>query len=769
MRKLRIGNKLVLSVVTTTVALTTVGICLNLKNTSSDPLRYNQAVDAKAYAANKEKSQPINLFPHNYHSMDFEYQQIYWLDVSRENIHDLVWKNNEFVPYHFYEKNSYLSKDITLDRFNNLFYPKNTVVSIWSKNATEGAPFTEDGTFKDQSVYTKWTSQNGFAYISSLEDPFDTQEEREAYKKTHNDYDVKLEEYTKANSFLNAFGGNRDVAEYFFSGIKNLGNDGKGITDNETVDGKYINIETAKVTKYSIQQFVNWLIKNSSTRGEIELDFSQLYLTDLDRDNSVLALLNPQLWEYLLVSCYDAENDYLTRISKIDLSYNNLRAIPNIASIRNKTDSDWFWEDRDDSLYIGETPLIGYHTGGMNKICEGSVGLITSRQADGYFYGIDLSNNNLTYFDFSAYNPYDRQMAGDGWVDAEGYGKMQSLKGYSTGNSRVPSMLTLVKCRYEDFADVYDLEIITDPSKLKPKSEELIGINLDYNRLPWIMMNPLVNQDDPNYVWWRPMLNSWYGLKPGQIAEWFGLDLPDYILTCARAYMTYTIANYRSNAIDGMLTILEYIFGFGTYQLDGINWSDKEIYNYVVLNGDSYGRNLMENKTPSSIDFDEAKQLFSKYVIPFINVGQLTSFPINRILIEADVIRVGPTITEDMFMSDGSNGAFQVPIKFNAARIKYLPDSFEITDDSSLNDLATKIFSTIGINHFTYENLPGFVKEYSVAIGVSVGLTSVALLIVLAFIIRLIVNVRHQYEYRRNELDNELVDNKKKKAKKKGK
>ena len=81
----------------------------------------------------------------------------------------------------------------------------------------------------------------------------------------------------------------------------------------------------------------------------------------------------------------------------------------------------------------------------MNKICEGSVGLITSRQADGYFNGIDLSNNNLTYFDFNAYNPWDNEL--DDW--GEGYGKKQSLNPAtaSTGNGRVPSLLTLVKCR----------------------------------------------------------------------------------------------------------------------------------------------------------------------------------------------------------------------------------------------------------------------------------------------------------------------------------
>ena len=762
MRKLRMSNKIILTAAAIGITGASVGICLTTKNVSYSPLHYSQEVDAERYAQGKEKSQPINLFPHNYHSLDFDYQKLYWLDITRENIHDLVYDTSttEFNPYHV------SADDLTLDRFTNLFYPSNTIISLWNKGSTiddEGKPYSGEGLFKEQSVITSWTSQNGFAYISDINEPFDTQSERDEYKKWHTQaqYDTMLEKYNKANSFLNVFGGNRDVAQYFFSGIKTYGNNSKGIKDDEQVDNQYINIETAKFTRYSIQQFVNWLIANSSTRGEIELDFSQLYLTDLDRDNSVLALLNPQLWEYLLLSCYDEETTYTTKISKIDLSYNNLRAIPNIASIRNKKDTDWFWEDSDGELHIGYDEAT-YHVGGMNKICEGSVGILDSAQADGYFDGIDLSHNNLTYFDFSAYNPYDETI--EGW--GEGYGKKQSLIDSTKGSSRVPSVATLVKCRYEDYADVYDIDVIMDPSILKPKSENLIGVNIDYNRLPWILMNPLVNENDANYVWWRPMLESWFGLKIKEIAELIGLNLPDYILTCARAYLTYTVANYRSDAIDGMLAVLEYIFGLGTYQVDGINWTDQEIYNYINLNEDSFGRDLMIEKTSSGISLKEVQQLYDKYIRKFISVGQLTSFPLDRSLVDADVIKISPRLDTKNYTSDDITGTFEIPLVFELARIEYLPDSFAIDEDTSLNDLATRIFNTISINHFTFINVPGFVKDYAPAIGVSAGLTAVMLLIMIIVIIRLITNIRHQYEYRRNELGAELVTNKKKKAKK---
>ena len=766
MKKIKLGSKILLISATAAVAGATVGICCFAGTKSSNPLQYNQEVDAKVYAANKDKKQSFDYFPHNYHSMDYQYQKLYWLDISRENIHDPVYNETaptKFEPYH-------LDKDDhTLDRFTNLFYPEDTIVSIWTQNATkddEGKAYTAEGTFKDQSVLTNWTSQNGFAYISDFDIAFDTQSERDDYKKNHTqeDYDAMLAKYNSANSFLNAFGGNRNVAQYFFSGIKAYANDGLGIKEEETVDGKVVNIENAKLTKYSIQKFVDLLIKESSTRGEITLDFSQLYLTDLDRDNSVLALLNPQLWEYLLTSCIDKETSYTTKITKIDLSYNNLRAVPNLASIRDKTDEDWFWEDYSGELGIGHSTLGEHTEGGMNKVCEGSVGLISSPQQDGYFDGIDLSNNNLTYFDFNAYNPWDSTRGNWG----EGYGKMQELKEAGSGSSRVPGIITLVKCRYNSFEDVYNFDYILDPSELKPKDDKLIGINLDYNRLPWIMMNPLVNADDENYVWWRPMLHSWYGFKLGQILpEWLGIDLPDYILTCARAYLTYTIANYRGSGIDSVLTILEYIFGLGTYQLDGVNWTDKEIYNYINMNADDFGRNLMLKRTSGSVTLSEAWQLFDRYIGEFLKIGQLMSFPLNKSLVDADVIGIKPKIIGNQYTSDSISGLFEIPISYQLARIKYLPDSFELKDDTSLNQLATKIFSTIGINQFIFIDVPGFVKDYSSAIGVSVGISAVILAIIIIAVIRLIANIRHQYEYRLTELDTELsVDDKKKKTKK---
>ena len=584
-------------------------------------------------------------------------------------------------------------------------------------------------------------------------------------KESITKYNETLEKYNKANSFLNFFCCNR--------GIQHMANGGDGIGEKETVDGQTINIETAKITKHAIDQFIYWLVSSSSIKGAISFDFSQLYLKDLDRDNSILALLNPRLWEYILKACY--ENG--TRIASVDLSYNNLRIVPNFASIRNWDDSDWFWDDLDGTLGIGYgsgESALDPHYGGMNKVGEVSVGLLTSPpQTDGYFDGIDLSHNNLTYFDYSGYNPWNRSLD-LGWSndpDSNMYfGKEESLKrntGANAGNARVPSLTTLVKCRYESFEDVYDIFVITDPSKLKPKDDELIGVNIDYNRLPWLLMNPLCEENDPNYVWWRPMLESWYGLKIHDLLEPFGINLPNYILTCARAYLTYTVANYNSENIDSAISILEYVFGLGTYQIDGVNWTTKEAYNYIVENADGYGRSILSSNKATDIKVSETVQMCDKYLSNFINVGQLCSFTFNKKLVDPSPISIYPHFETGRYTSNGIGGELLLPIRFQLARISYLPNSFDINDDISINELATKIFNTININYISFVTVSGFVKDYAAGIGVAVGLSAFALIVIIIVLVRVVANIRHQYEYRRNELGAELSQNEKQKKIKK--
>ena len=793
MKKIRIANKILIGCAAATAIASATAICFTVGSNNNDPLRYKQEVNASKYAASATKEdQTFISFPHNYHSMDYEYQKYYWVDVSRENIKDPQWdptlgEEGRFVATHFHQPAEGETLDVTLDRFTNLFYPKNTIVSIFDKDATaddEGKAYTGEGLYKDQSVLTSWTSQNGFAYISQLiDEPFDTEIERKAYKEKYPDkYDVMVENYKHANTFINVFGGNRDVAQYFFSGIKVMSNEGKGLAENETLDGQVITFETAKVTKSSINKFAQWLIKSAKSEDLITLDFSQLFLKDLDRDNSILSLLNPQLWDNLMTYMQGSDSEEDPRpqkyISKIDLSYNNLRVVPNIASIRNKTDTDWFWE----TVKVNKGVEESEHSG-MNHIYVEANGPIPgglaplAYQQDGYFDGIDLSHNNLTYFDYNAYNPWNEEYDSTTGLILITDGKSNYLKGYKdNASNRTPSLATLVKCRYDEYKT--PIEYLLDPTELKPKEDKFIGINLDYNHLTWIMMHPLSKyaenwkpeeHNGEPYVWWMPMLKSWLGIALKDIGELVEVGLPDYVFSYVRSYITYSTCITKTNVLEGAIPVLEYVLGLGAYQNDATNYTEKEIYNYIMCNSDSFGRELLEKDKASQVTNDDTMKLRDSYLQEFMYKGQLISFPLDKYLTDVSIFQVNPTFVCHLTTSDDLDGVDSIPIKFGLARIQYLPETLNVSDETSLNDIATKLFSTVAINYHTTFNIPGFIKDYTAAIGVGVGLGCFVLLIIIIAIIKLISNVKHQFEYRENELKGQLDEKTEKQAKKKRK
>ena len=735
MRKIRLANKILIGIVTTASVATVAAVCFTANKIPYDPLMFQDEVNVRAYTnGNERQSDSFISFPHNYHSMDFKYQKLYWVDVTRENVKDLVYKNSAFEVAH---KDTSDTPDVTQDRFNNLFYPKNTIISLYDKNATnEGDAYTGTGEFADYSVLTKWSSQNGFAYISEYVDvPFDTESERTAYKNSHTlaEYNAMVEYYDKANTFLNVFAGSREVAQYFFSGVNYMSNGGAGhgLKKNETLNGEVISIENAKLTKSSIIKFADWLIWQSTSQ-DIVLDLSQLYLKDLDRDNSILALLNPQLWDTLITYMQSQSK----QISKIDLSYNNLRVVPNIASIRNKTDDDWYWH---------ELQVEGHAA--MNNVYY-EAGILEEINQDGYFDGIDLSHNSLTYYDFNAFNNY---------ADKEAY-----LIDPADGINRTPSLSTLVKCRYDSYEDVYDVDVITEPWTLKPKEDKLIGVNLDYNHLTWIMMNPLAEFTHQHPVWWMSMLDSWPGLKLKDI-PFIGESLPDYVLSSARAFLTYSTSITRSNILDGVIPMLEYALGLGAYQNDAVNYTSKEIYNYIMNNADDYGKKLMANKSSNQVTNAEIGQLYNKYIEKFITTGKLLSCPLNMELVDIDLFKIKPRFVTWQNASDSIGGIVYTEILWGFARTKYLPEELIVDDSTSLNDIATKLFNCVAINYHTMLEVPGFVKDYSAAIGVGVGLGVFALAIIVIAVIKLITNVKHQFEYRENELNSDLNKENKKK------
>ncbi|MCF0233181.1 MAG: hypothetical protein HUJ63_13230 [Enterococcus sp.] len=55
-----------------------------------------------------------------------------------------------------------------------------------------------------------------------------------------------------------------------------------------------------------------------------------------------------------------------------------------------------------------------------------------------------------------------------------------------------------------------------------------------------------------------------------------------------------------------------------------------------------------------------------------------------------------------------------------------MPDSFAIDQNASLNEIASKIFSTISLKNYTIVTIPGFVKDNTAAVAVGVGISAFA-------------------------------------------
>lgn len=611
----------------------------------------------------KPSASSFTPFTHNYHSLNEYYRNRYYPDVTKENVRLIE-------PYRFTNPNY----DYCTDRFNYLFYDDQTYVCIYHKDDNP----ISTSIYDTYSVNTSWQAADGFAYI--VDD------------RNSNDGDAPT------NTFFHVFGNDINLASYF------------DVNDNPNI---YSDV-------CSYQAIENWVDKTISTDGALTIDLSTLLANDLERDNAVLSLLNPMLWDAILLglSTKAASLGVETSIKTIDLSWNNLRVVPNIASIPNKNDNGWMFESTSDYSNVelqmndmGSSQYAGWLTNGCIK-------------------NIDLSHNALTYFNLYSYRLFDEEYE---WFPTD-----QTTSEYYIYSKEVnyPSLLTLCYCRYASLiTSIYDYAD-TIPG--------IMGLNLDYNYLPYLVCPFLQYTDDGNG---DIDLSAATQYNAFMIHSWGGIEiesLEDFDYSYARCYLTYTCNNYY-DASNTTVNFAENLLGWGAYQYDALTSSEDECNHYLEY-ANQYS--ILSNTEKNALQLFKFS-LFNKYqyaTIAATRFGSDTSsldklndlircFYIRTGLLsrtyEADVIvpsLIGERpsccelkrITFDMYGVD-SWGELLVQIFFAGFyRQGYLPSDIYISSDASYTTIFNSILGSITKNGTLLCSISGWDISYAYIVIVAI-------------------------------------------------
>ncbi len=628
-------------------------------------------------------------FTHNYHSLSNINQQYYYPDITKENI-------NLISVYRSEISNNY---DYTLDRYRNLYYDDNTNVCIY--NLDNNPCSTPMNTY---SVNTNWEAANCFAYIAA------------------DDSDVN------ANTFYQVFAGDRNLALYFDNGG---------------------DIYEDKCTYETINDFV--LNNIDTTTKQLDLDFSTLLSNDLDRDNAVLSLLNPMLWDAILTALNNCgTSETKASIGTIDLSYNSLRIVPNIASIPNKNCDGWLFEDT--TTY----PNVLLQMNGAAAVDSRNS---TNTNTDGCITGINLSHNHLCYINTYSYRAFDKSY---NWVPTSDSTTFASRNELFTTYTDYPSLLTLVKCRYENYDDASPIG-----SKWKNTIDDNIGVDLDYNYLSYINFL-LIENSSPSILDrhnWQSMVESW---KEPILAEL----LPNYIyFSYQRSYMTYTTYNYIDS--DSFINTIEYILGLGVYQTDGFCTTSNELAHYLKYGLTFPEENLAFNYPSLSYGFSEDlsrydeivdysllpsyfsnhatqyKYAFSNILKDFIALSGCQTDQLGTSVIPSDLYNSPTDVHTGTSYSNNVAGKIQI-VGFGAiSHDEYIPSSLNISENASINQIATAIFGLFNETwNITYD-ITGFTKSYTeyTILGICYGLVGVV--IVILFVTSLVKKSKARLEYKK--------------------
>lgn len=595
------------------------------------------------------KANPIPTSKHGYNSITTSQQNEYYPSIQRESI---TLASN----YH----NSFPDADYSaIDRNRYVYYPESTSIYIYDLN--------EDGEYADISINVSGNDEilDGFAYIA-------------------NDSNDPL-----ANTFINVFAGDTQLATYFACG------------------------EDPFTTYCTSQSLIDFLYTISFDHT---LHLSQLLANDNQRDNAILSLLNPKIWDIWLNAAKENSN---LKIDYIDLSNNKLMVYPNLASIPSLYNNNiWMFNDKN---YVGDNPELLMNDYSRSKDPS------STAVYGGYFKGIDLSHNDFLYFNSWSYiTVNDSRQNSNNYYDY------------------FPSLLTIVHPIYS-FDDMKKIFIdLSEPAKL----DGYYGVNLDYNHLTYIAYGDVGSWNTKSYLEYQA--SSWYEAP----LEFTVASTVRIRYSYMRCFMTYTVAN----ASNKLVYEIEYLLGWGVYQTDTIISNEKYLTNWFK-SFDPGLYEMLSNTYASSL----TTQMYM--VLQYHLYALFESFPFSSVPIYAEIISGNPMtrVTYKYAIRYGLyndlDGVSYLPVYTNLYRVSYIPNDFDLpsgsTDINKLIDaLVSEVMSTVTVNDLYVMPLSIYKKNYKSWAIIGFTFMMFALIIIGLFGIKFAQNVK-KTKMKRGHYDDE--------------
>ncbi|WEK83030.1 MAG: hypothetical protein L3I91_02770 [Mycoplasma sp.] len=570
------------------------------------------------------------------------------------------------------------------ERFSNVYYHDDTWVDVYRLNTND------NGIAK--CTRTLWQSQNGFAHIAE------------------NDNDPHV------NTWEQVFAYNDDVAAYFSGGVNHIHD---------------------KCTKSSIAEFITKRMKDHT------INLSGLFVNDMDRDNSVISLLNPSLMEYLIAPSLQS-SEY--KIDTINLSNNLLRAVPNWASIANKTqvsnDLDPSESEKSANWFFNDSSLVGNY-----RMSDGREKTSMNRN-DGYFEGINLTHNQLSYLNLRAYNEF-LNPKNDKWISSRQspkhivYNDPNSEQGIEVSVDKIkstnPGLPTLVKFFYKN-QDYYKgfLPVFTTIQKRLND-----GLMIDYNYLPRLLW--FADKNNKQYIWWEEQLNTYKWDK--QIAYDLGLLIPARYSTIM-GYLNYNIAN-ASNEIanDAERVILRW----GVLQKDQTIFDLRGLENFIKQENPTW-----KDKYPSEI-FNDHLHRFLKSIDDYSIISQFMSLPLESQMITPGSFvfaSLAGRVAKDFYtranrIINDSFGYIEGIVQWPMHIDRYFPENFNLDKFDNYNKLISELTSYFSIAKTEIIQVFGFKANYfnQKILAIVFGSLGLFILSWLAYLIY--ANTKHRIELKK--------------------
>lgn len=594
---------------------------------------------------------------HGYNSISNIQQNFYYPEIKKEAISFTIPNSTDHT---------------VSDRNRYVYYPESTTIYIANAEPEgKNINLSKNVTGNEQIL-------DGFAYIAT--DSSDNQ----------------------ANTFINVFAGDIDLATYFACNQDPF---------------------TTKCTKQSLLVFLD------SIKEDHTLHLSGLLKNDNQRDNAIISLLNPKIWDIWLKA---SVSDHSLKIDYIDLSNNNLMTYPNLASIPSLDDNtNWMFND---SNYVGSSAdyKMNNFSNTVNPITGGGT-------YSGYFKGIDLSHNDLIYFNSWAYMTVTT-----------------SKQNTNNDYDYYPSLLTIV-------APVYDKNSMTGVLSFmicinKPSVREgYNGVNLDYNHLGYLVYGTMSsNERNESYI--EKQAKSWYCIDIEEIYKKIsGKDLPisSYIklrYAYSRCFMTYTIDNAKNDAIKK----IEYILGWGAYQTDAFFINTKYITNWFKV----FDPNTYKNFS---------KMYASKITISQCLMLQYYLYPLNDtfpfVTLPPRCSVIGSQISTEFFgdprypIYNDLDGSFYLKINLHNVRTRYIPTTLDFVTSTDMNQMISNLVSEVMLILNINENkpIPLMIFKINSISWAAIGFMFMmfALVLICAASIKLAENVKKARIRRGNYFENE--------------